>query len=294
MFPAANNVNQKGDRNLILENGKLISKNEPNPKMFSYDSTGTKWAYRSTNGAKENLITSEGNIFLYQRKSANPNIFSDDPIVTNFTPDIKIFGSILDGRDYDLGFRASARLYKTSYEEKKLDTARSYIVFRDKKHPLFRWINSIQIDTPGQTIAYFASDPSQFGIPKANDRSAILAQDGKTVAGPFARAGRLFLSPSGKHIAYSAIRNNSLFYEFFVDGRSLGTIGDYCEVTWSPDEKAVAFVTTDEKMRMYVCANGKRSPSYERVGRIGWAKDKKTVEYVAIKTATLEKVKQSL
>jgi hypothetical protein len=294
ILPAANNVNQKGDRNLVLENGKIMSKNEPNPKMFSFDSLGTKWAYRSTDGAKENLITSEGNVFLYQRKSANPNIFSDDPIVMNFTPDIKVFGSIVDGRDYDIGFRASARLYKTSYEAKKLDTARSYIVFQDKKHPLFHWINSIQIDSAGKTIVYFASDPSQFAIPKGNDRSAIVVQDGKTIAGPFARAGKLFLSPSGKHIAYSAIKNNSKMYELFFDGKSLGTVGDYCEVYWSPDEKQIAFVTTDEKIKMYVNAGGKRSPSFERVGRIGWSKDKKSVEYVAIKTSTLVKVKQAL
>lgn len=290
ILQAANNVYQSGEKDLVIVNGKVLSHGEQSPRMFSFDTTGTKWAYRATDKAKENLISSSGKQFLYERRSSNPYLPSDDPTVLSFTPDIMMFGSILDGRDYNIGFRNVAELFKTNYKGTSSDTARSYIIFKNKKQPLFKWITSIVMDTAGTTIAYFASDPDEFGKPKRNDKKGVIVRDGKITAGPFLNVSKLFMSPSGKRIAYTV--SNGQYFEIYLDGKSLGKVGEYVDVTWSADEKQMAYVSMDDRGKMTVVANGKHSPSYDRVGRIGWLAKTNAIEYVAIRNTTLQKVVQ--
>lgn len=287
---AANNVNQQGEKDLIVENGKVIAHGEPSPRMFSYDTSGTKWAYRASEKAKENLISSTGKQFLYERRTSNPYLPSDDPTVLSFTPDIKMFGSILDGRDYNIGFRNVAELFKTNYKGTSFDTARSYIIFKNKKQPLYKWITNIAMDTAGSTIAYLASDPSEFGKPKRDDKKGVVVRDGKVIAGPYRSVGKLFLSPSGKRIAYTASQGEH--YELYLDGKSIGKVGEYVDVSWSPDEKRIAYITMDERGKMTVVANGKHSALYDRVGRLGWQTKGNGVEYVALRNTSLQKVVQ--
>jgi len=290
ILQAANNVNQSGEKDLVIVNGKVLTYGEQSPRMFSYDSTGTKWAYRSTDKAKENLISLKGKQFLYERRTPNPYLPSDDPTILSFTPDIKMFGSILDGRDYNIGFRNVAELFKTNYKGTSSDTARSYIIFKNKKQPLFKWINNIVMDTAGTTIAYLASDPNEYGKPKRDDKKGVIVQDGKIIAGPYRSVSKLFMSPSGKRIAYTASKGE--YFEIYLDGKSLGKVGEYVDVSWSPDEKRMAYVTMDDRAKMTIVANGKHSPTYDRVGRIGWQTKGNGLEYVAIRNITLQKVVQ--
>jgi hypothetical protein len=290
ILQAANNVNQKGDKDLIIENGKVIAKGEPSPRMFSYDTTGTKWAYRSTDKTKENLITSSGKQLIYERLTPNPYIPSDDPTVFHFTPDIVMFSAILDGRDYNFGFRNTAELYKTNYKSSAVDTTRSYIVFKNKKQPLFKWISNVSMDTAGRTIAYLASDPDEFTKVKRDDKKGVVVRDGKIIAGPYKGVGRLFMSPSGKRIAYTAAAVDH--YDLYLDGKIVGPVGEFVDVIWSRDEKRLAFVTMDGRGKMSVIANGKRSPLYDRIGRIGWLEKGNGLEYVALRNTSLQKVLQ--
>ena len=291
LLPAAN-VKQEGEHDFAIENGNIISKGFPHPKMFSYDSTGTKWAYRSTDEADENLITADGSHLLWKRASKNPNIATNDPIVMHFTPDIKLFGSIFDGRDYSFGFRNEATLFKTTYFTSHSDTARSYLIFNNKKQPLYKWINSIQLDTAGKKIVYFASDPADFTAQKKDERNGVVVENGKVIAGPYIVVGRLFLSPSGKNLAWSAAKTTTL--ELYHNGKMIGALGNYLEVQWSPDEKNLAFVTSTERQKYYVVCGGKRSALYDRIGRIAFTADKTALEFVAIKNTKLLKVRMSL
>lgn len=291
ILQAANNVSQTGDKDLIIENGVVLANGEPSPRMFSYDSTGTKWAYRSTDKARENLITSTGKQFMYERRTSNPYLPSDDPRVLSFSPDNMMFGTILDGRDYNFGFRHVAELFKTNYIGSSSDTARSYIIFHDKKQPLFKWITNVVMDTLGRTIAYLASDPKEFGKPRRDDKRGVIVRDGNIVAGPYRSVGKLFMSPSGKRIAYTATVGEH--EELFVDGKSVGEVGEYVHLSWSPDEKRIAFVTMNDRAKLVVVANGKQSPVYDRIGRIGWHKHGNAIEYAAIRNTSLNKVLQS-
>jgi hypothetical protein len=290
ILQAANNVNQKGEKDLIVENGKVISHGEPSPRMFSYDTTGTRWAYRASDKAKENLVSSTGKQFLYERRTANPYLPSDDPTVLLFTPDIKMFGTILDGRDYNLGFRDVAELFKTNYKATSSDTARFYIIFKNKKQPLFKWITNIAMDTAGRTIAYLASDPKEFGKSRRDDSRGVIVRDGNIIAGPYRKVGKLFISPSGKRIAYSASDGDE--YQLYLDGKPVGKIGEYVDLSWSPDEKRIAYISMDDRGKMTVFANGKHSPIYERIGRIGWLVKGSGIEYLALRNTSLKKVVQ--
>ena len=146
------------------------------------------------------------------------------------------------------------------------------------------------MDTAGSTIAYLASDPNEYGKPKRDDKKGVVVQDGKIIAGPFHSVGKLFMSPSGKRIAYTA--SNGEYFEIYLDGKSLGKVGEYVDVSWSPDEKRMAYITMDDRAKMTVVANGKHSPAYDRIGRLGWQTKGNGLEYVAIRNISLQKVVQ--
>src|SRR5260221_13029103 len=95
---------------------------------------------------------------MYTKAKINPYIESSDPIVYHFSPDLKTSPNQLESRDYDFDYRHSAELYKTTYLPSRQDTAHSYIIFADKRELNFLWISSIQIDTGGKHIVYFAGD----------------------------------------------------------------------------------------------------------------------------------------
>ena len=59
------------------------------------------------------------------------------------------------------------------------------------------------------------------------------------------------------------------------------------------DEKQFAYLTGDERGKNFIVAGGKRSPSYDRIGRVGWTNGNKSVEYCAVKYDKLVKVDQS-
>jgi hypothetical protein len=289
-LPAAN-VYQKGLRDVVLIDGVIAAKGNPLPGMFSFDKKEEGWAYRSTDGRDENLVTQYSVQKLYTRSKTNPYVESPDPIVYQFTPDIKTSPYQLESRDYEFDYRYPAQLYKTSYFPSRQDTAHMYMIFSGKRQPNFRWINNIQIDTGGKHLVYFACDTTgeRSGLVR-NDKNGVVVEDGKIIAGPYEEMGKLFLSPSGKNIAWSAKKNGII--GLYLNGKKIGIVGESVNFYWSPDEKKIAYLTTDERGRGFVVAEGKRSPSYDRIGRVGWSSDNKTVEFCAIKYNKLEQVRQ--
>jgi hypothetical protein len=291
ILPAANKVTQQGDKDLVLINGDIVSKNEPEPRMFAFDSTGKRWAYRSNRGQEEFLITSEGKKFLYRTTNTNPMLPSDLPSVMRFSPDIKLFNVLLDGRDYDFDFRAAATMFKTTYLTSRQDTAQMYLIFQGQKQPLFHWITNIVIDSSGKNIAYFAADPKTYQTQTSRVNNAVVVHNGKITAGPFMGANRLFLSPSGNKTAYSVIVDS--VYKLYLDGKFIGECGEYSEIIWR-NESVAAYVTITDRKKLYVVAGKKRSPLYDRIGRVGLTKDGKALEYLALRNNILYKVQQSL
>jgi len=290
-LPAASTT-QRGLRDVVLIDGLIVAKNNPSPGMFSFDKNESGWAYRSTDGRDENLVTQFAVQKMYTRSKTNPYVASNDPIVYHFSPDIKSFPYILDSRDYDFDYHYPAQLFKTTYFQEGKDTAHSYIIFNNKRQPNFRWINNIQIDTNGPHIVYFAGDTAGDGrMAMTNDKIGLVIRDGKVIAGPYDEMGRLFLSPSGKNIAWSAKKNGE--FSIYLNGKKLGDVGAYTDCYWSADEKKLAYLSTDERGKNFIVAGSKRSPSYERIGRVAWTSDDKTVEYCAVKYNKLVQIKQT-
>jgi len=287
----ASNVYQHGLRDVVLFDGLIVGKDQPKPGMFSFNNDENGWAYRSTDGKDENLVTQFAVQKMYTRTNSNPYLPTPDPIVYYFTPDIKSLPYFLDGRDYDLGFRHSAALYKTTYFPNHQDTSHMYIIYSDKRQPNFRWISNIQIDSAGTHIIYFACDTTDEGRKIRNEKIGVVVEDGKIIAGPYAETGRLFLSPSGKNIAWSAKTDSTA--SIYVNGKKIGDIGEYVDFYWSPDEKKFAYLSGDERGKNFIVADGKRSPSYDRIGQVGWSADNKTVEYCAVKYDKLLQIKQT-
>ncbi len=284
-------VYQKGLRDVVLIDGLVVGKDRPLPGMFSFNKDETGWAYRSTDGRDENLVTQYALQKMYTRSKANPYVESSDPIVYNFTPDNKIGPYQLESRDYDFGFRYQAQLFKTTYFTGRQDTAHMYIIFAGKREPNFRWINSIQIDTNGNHIVYFACDTTgeKSGLPR-NEKTGLVVEDGKIIGGPYDETGRLFLSPSGKNIAWSAKKDGVI--SLYLNGKKIARVGETVDFFWSPDEKKFAYLTSDDHARGFVVAGGKRSRSFDRVGRVGWSSDNKTIEYCAVQYDKLLKITQ--
>ncbi len=287
----ASNALQRGLRDVVLVDGLILAKGNPLPGMFSFDKTEDGWAYRSTEGRDENLVTPFALQKMYTRSKTNPYLASSDPVIYHFSPDIKSFPYILDSRDYDFDYRNPAQLFKTSYFLEGKDTIHSYIIFDGKRQPNFHWINNIQIDTNGPHIVYFAGDTTgDTRMAQRNEKTGVVVKDGKVIAGPYDDMGRLFLSPSGKNIAWSAMKNGVT--SLYLNGKKIGDVGEYVDCYWSPDEKKFAYLSSDERGRNFIVAGGKRSPSFERIGRVGWSSDNKSVEYCAVKYNKLLQIKQ--
>ncbi|MFI5264424.1 MAG: hypothetical protein ACHQM6_07915, partial [Candidatus Kapaibacterium sp.] len=289
-LPAAS-VYQKGLRDVVLVDGLIVSKGNPLPGMFSFDRNETGWAYRSTDGRDENLVTQYALQKMYTRSKSNPYVESSDPVVYHFSPDLKTTPNQFESRDYDFDYRHSAQLYKTTYLSSRQDTAHQYIIYANKREPNFRWISNIQIDTGGSHIAYFAADTAgEDQIQSRNTKACVVVEDGNIIAGPYDEEGRLFLSPSGKNIAWSAKKDGKSMLYF--NGGEEGEVGDYVELYWSSDEKKIAYLTNDDRGKNYIVAGGKRSPKFDRIGRVGWSSDKKTVEFCAINYDKLLQIRQ--
>jgi hypothetical protein len=289
-LPAAN-VYQKGLRDVVLFDGLTVSKGNPLPAMFSFDRNETGWAYRSTDGRDENLVTQFELQKMYTRVKSNPYLESSDPIVYHFSPDLKTTPNQFESRDYDFDYRYSAQLFKTSYLPGRQDTAHSYIIFAGKRERNFRWISNIQIDTGGKHIAYFACDTTgeSQGLIGSN-KKGIVTEDGRVIAGPYDETGQLFLSPSGKNIAWSAKQDGKAM--LYLNGGEVGEVGNYVDLYWSPDEKKIAYLTNDDKGKNFIVAGGKRSPKFDRIGRVGFSADEKTVEFCAINYDKLLQIRQ--
>lgn len=286
----ASNVFQRGLRDVVLIDGLLVGKDNPKPSMFSFDNLEEGWAYRSTDGKDENLVTRNGIQKMYTRTNSNPYLPSPDPVVYHFSPDIKSIPYQLDSRDYDFGYRFSAEVYKTSYFPSHQDTSHMYIIYGGKRGPNFRWINNIQIDTNGNHVAYFACDTTGERIRIRDEKIGVVVEDSKIIAGPYDEMGRLFISPSGNNIAWSAKKKGIL--SIYLNGKKIGDVGEYVDFFWTPDEKKYAYLSSDERGKNFIVAGGKRSPGFDRIGRVGWSSDNKTVEFCAVKYNKLLRINQ--
>jgi hypothetical protein len=294
IFPAAKS-DQLGIRDVVMVDGLIVGKDYPRPGMFSFDRDEKLWAYRSTDKADENLVTTFGVNKMYTRKVKNPVLPSPDPVIYHFSPDFKNSMGMLESRDYDFDFPHEAQLFKTSYFLDRQDTNHMYVIFKGKREPNYRWINSIQIDTGGLHIAYFACDTlgDTYHAVK-NEKHGVVVEDGEIISGAYAydETGRLFLSPSGKNIAWTAstkLGEAAIYY----NGVKTADVGNYIDVKWSPDEKKYIYITTDNRSKPFVVAGGKRSEVYDRIGRIAFSADGKSIEYCAVKYDKLLHIKQS-
>src|SRR5581483_8853150 len=268
MLPAAYN-GQDEPRDLVVVDGAVVRKNfdiTTNPQ-FSFSHDEQHWAYRSVKGLDEKLVTdrSDSAIFLYRWPTPSQTS-SYDATVWRYTPDVVSIRHRLEGRDYDYGFTHVAKVNKTAYSSLAADTARVYVNFDGKNEGLYRWTSQLLMDDSGRHLAYFACDPhvTEKG---GDERRGVVVYDGKVYAGPFPGVTVLFLSPSGKHLAYSLDQTSSKFY---LDKKVLAHTSAVLDAKWSPDESQLAFVAAGEHGKFFVVANGKRSPLFEYIGRIGW------------------------
>ncbi len=294
IFPAAN-VLEKTLRDAVIVDGKIASTGQASPRKFSFSHDGNTWAFRSTNGIEEHLITSAGNQLLYQRSRENPYLPTDDPIILRFSPDVVSNLNVLDGRDYDFDVRHVATMYQTNYKATARDTSNMYLVFKGKRQLYSKWIKNIQIDSGGKHIIYFASDTSENTKKNHTDQKALVVRDGNVIAGPYDGSWRLVLSPSGEHTAWTTSTDSTVY--FYLDGNKVSNVGEFFKMVWSADEKQIAYVTTEkseQRERVFVVAGNKRSPAYDMIGRIGFTADGKAVEYIALKYNKLLNIVQPL
>lgn len=294
IFPAAN-VLEKTIRDVVMVDGKIVSTGQASPRKFSFSKDGNSWAFRSTNGIEENLVTSAGNQLLYQRSRENPYLPTDDPIILRFSPDVVSNQYVLDGRDYDFDVRHVATMYQTNYKATARDTSNMYLVFKGKRQLYSKWIKNIQIDSAGKHIVYFASDTSEKTKKGRTDQKALVVRDGNVIAGPYDGSWRLVLSPSGEHTAWTTSTDSTVY--FYLDGNKISNVGEFFKMVWSPDEKQIAYATTEkseQRERVFVVAGNKRSPAYDMIGRIGFTADGKAVEYIALKYNKLLHIVQPL
>jgi hypothetical protein len=290
ILPAAN-VRQGGQRDVVMVDGKIVSESNPNPRKFTFASDCASWAYRSTDGRDENLITDKGKQLLYKRTFDNPSIETNDPVILHLSPETRTKEFSIEGRDFDMRLRSSAHLYRTSYLASAKDTTHVYIVFNGKRQFTSRWISDVIIDTAGKHIVYFANDTGNTIGMKNRDERGLVLRDGKVIAGPYESVIRLFLSPSGEHMAWTA-GNTDTTVALFLDGKQVGTVGEYMTLKWSADEKEIVYSTMTDRGKLYVVAGGKRSASYDMLGQVGFTHGDKAVEFVALKYDKLVHVTQ--
>ena len=132
LLPAAKS-DQIGLRDVLLIDGVIQAKDNPKPGQFSFDPEEKFWAYRSTDGADENLVTTYSVKKLYTRKQKNQLMPSPDPVVYHFSPDLTQKPFVFDSRDYDFNFPHEALLFHTSYIPARMDSSHVYIIFNGKR-----------------------------------------------------------------------------------------------------------------------------------------------------------------
>ncbi len=290
LLPSAN-IGQKGDRDLIVVDGAVVHKNEPVPHEFSFSDDEAHWAYRSTNLLNENIVTdrtdSATRLYTWPIPSASSTY---DATIWRYTPDATWNHKKLEGRDYDYDFANVARVNRTAYSSLAGDTSRTYVNFKGHNQGLYRWAAQFLMDDSGQHLAYFACDPAitHKGL---DERRAVVVYDGSVFAGPFPGVILLFMSPSGKHIAYSL---NLESQKFYLDKKVLAKTSGIVDAVWSPDESKLAFIAAGEHGKYYVVADGKRSPLFEQIGHLGWTADGKHLQFVGVINGRVMKVTQSL
>jgi hypothetical protein len=282
---------QEGDRDFVIVDGLLAHKGEVAPHQFSFSHDEKHWAYRATDGLIEKLVTdrSDTSIFLYKRAPLNNGVLWD-PTIWRYTPDVTYNHRLFQGRDYDFSFAHVARLGKTSYSSAS-DTSHVFINFADQNQPLYRWVSDVHIDDSGRHIAYFAASPTVKSNEPARMREAIMVYDGKPFGPVLSGIGRVFMSPSGKHIAYSTDAGD---FAFFLDGKQIAKTSRILDCIWTPDESRIVFSALGEHEKAFVVANGKRSALFERIGRIGFSSDGKAIEFAGIRNSKLYKVRMAL
>jgi protease II len=148
------------------------------------------------------------------------------------------------------------------------------------------------VEDPSYTrhIAYVACDP-KITRKSTQERRAVVVYDGNIFAGPFPSLTVLFMSPSGKHLAYSLDLASSKFY---LDKKVLAKTSTVIDAAWSPDESKLAFIGAGEHGKFFVAVDGKRSPLFERIGRLGWSADGTRVEFTGVSNGKVITVRQSL
>ncbi len=281
---------QPGDRDLIIVDGRIVSKNNPIPRQFSFSDDEQHWAYRSTDLLHENLVTdrTETAKLLYQWPYPSKTS-TYDATIWRYTPDVSWNHKKLEGRDYDFDFTNVARMNKTAYSSLSGDTARMYVNFKGHNQGLYRWAAQFLMDDSGQHLAYFACDPAITNKDQ-DERRAVVVYDGEVYAGPFPGVILLFMSPSGKHVAYSLSLESAKFY---LDKSVIAKTSGILDAAWSPDESKLAFIAVGSHGKHFVVADGKRSPMFEQIGQIGWSADGKFVEFTAITNGRVVKVRQA-
>jgi hypothetical protein len=287
------NIYQQSDRDFIIVNGRVVSKNEGMPRELSFDHAETSWAYRATTNRNERLLTSKQSLTLRTR-IAPESVYRvpSDSIVYRFTPDVSFLGLLFDGVEYDHDFAHVALLNRTSYDASAQDTAHMFMTFQGKRQGMYRWILNILMDTAGKHITYFACDPEEEKRGnRGNYQRAIVVHDGKAIGKSFDAAGRIFLSPSGKHVIYSTGFQAGKVY---LDQTEVHDLNQVQAAVWSPDESKIVYAATGLHGKAFVVLDGKRSPDFEAIGRIGWLANNKGVQYVALINGKLLKVKQYL
>jgi hypothetical protein len=288
ILPYANEM-QSADRNIVLVDGKVVGKNESRPRQFVFGEDESEWGFRTTVGDQELLTTSDGNKLTIRRVAipANPYALVKDSAVWHYSPNGIGRSGTLEAYDFDFGTTPVAKVYRTSYDVAALDTARVYLTYGSYRSGLYKWIANVLVDSTGKHFGFLASAPGSYES-KANNGLVII--DGKVVGGPYPELARLYMSPSGKHYAYTGNTNDP---ELYVDAKPI-TKARTLNVVWSPDEKEYAYVAAGSNQKLFVVAGGKRSAEYERIGRVGWAKNGKSVEFIALRNGKLLRVRQQI
>lgn len=289
LLPYAN-IKQSAPRNLVLLNGKVIAQNGDRPHQFTFLDSG--WSYRTSGEAIESLITPNSSKVLHTRLKRPSGAYAPvDSIVWHYTPKLYSTAGVLEGRDHEVP-GVAVRLMRTSYRAQDQRNALSYIVHRGQVHTPSRWISNITMDSTGNSLAYFSCDPKLNNVyTNRDERQGVVVWNGKVYDGPYVMLERLYMSPSGKQIAYSVSSDSG---QIFLNKKLLGPAVQVVQCVWSPKETHIAYASVDGRGKVRVVAGGKISPEYERIGRIGWSKDGKFVEYLAVRYGKVLRVQQPI
>lgn len=286
-FPYANEK-QAEDRNAVVLNGRTIGVNGAAPTEFTFGPNG--WSYRTSDEEKEYVTTEAGTTLLRTRKKAVGAAQSADSIVWQYAPHQRLNDAELKAIDFDLP-GVVAKQMRTSYRQQDQKNALTFMVYDGKGQIPTRWITNVLLDTSGTSIAYFACDPAVNNkFTDRDERPGIVVWNGQKYDGPYSTLERLFLSKSGKNIAYSVSDETP---RMLLNKKVLGPVGMISQAAWSPDEKHFAYVTSNNRNKLQVVAGGKVSGAYEHVGKMAWSNDGKFVEYLAIRNGKVLKVKQT-